>query len=67
MLLPDFDSYEDPQNKFMANYLIGEDGDIYIKTAEILFELDDLIRSHKFQTGKVTDDHISRCNQPIEI
>jgi serine phosphatase RsbU (regulator of sigma subunit)/HAMP domain-containing protein len=56
MLLPDFDSYEDPQNKFMANYLIGEDGDIYIKTAEILYELDDLIANHKFQTGEITSE-----------
>ncbi len=55
LLLPDFASYEDPQNKFMANYLIGEDGDIYMKTDEILFELNTLIRSQKFQTGEVTE------------
>lgn len=56
LLLPDWASYEDSQNKFLANFLIGEDGDISIKTSEILFQLDDLIGSQKFQTGEVTAD-----------
>ena len=55
MLLPDWTSYEDSQNKFLANYLIGEDGDISIKTSEILFQLDDLISNQKFHTGQVTE------------
>lgn len=56
LLLPDWTSYEDSQNKFLANFLIGDDGDIYLKTSEILFQLDDLISNQKFQTGKVTED-----------
>ncbi len=40
-LLPDWASYEDSQNKFLANFLIEEDGDIFLKTSEILFQLDD--------------------------
>lgn len=56
LLLPDWASYEDSQNKFLANFLIGDDGDIYLKTSEILFQLDDLISNQKFQTGKVTED-----------
>lgn len=54
LLLPDWASYEDSQNKFLANFLIGDDGDIYLKTSEILFQLDDLIGNQKFQTGEVT-------------
>lgn len=56
LLLPDWASYEDSQNKFLANFLIGDDGDIYLKTSEILFQLDDLISNQKFQTGEVTSD-----------
>ena len=56
LLLPDWASYEDSQNKFLANFLIGDDGDIYLKTSEILFQLDDLISNQKFQTGNVTQD-----------
>jgi len=56
LLLPDWASYEDSQNKFLANFLIGEDGDISIKTSEILFQLDDLIGNQKFHTGEVTED-----------
>jgi serine phosphatase RsbU (regulator of sigma subunit)/HAMP domain-containing protein len=56
LLLPDWASYEDSQNKFLANFLIGDDGDIYLKTSEILFQLDDLISNQKFQTGEVTED-----------
>jgi serine phosphatase RsbU (regulator of sigma subunit)/HAMP domain-containing protein len=56
MLLPDWASYEDSQNKFLANFLIGEDGDISLKTSEILFQLDDLISNQKFNTDKVTED-----------
>jgi serine phosphatase RsbU (regulator of sigma subunit)/HAMP domain-containing protein len=55
VLLPDFDSYDDPSSIFPAKYYIGDDGEIFIKTAEILFELDDLIRSQKFNTGKQTE------------
>jgi serine phosphatase RsbU (regulator of sigma subunit)/HAMP domain-containing protein len=62
MLLPDWGSYEDSQNKFLANFLIGEDGDISLKTAKILFQLDDLISNQKFQTGQVTSDMQSSFN-----
>jgi serine phosphatase RsbU (regulator of sigma subunit)/HAMP domain-containing protein len=55
-VLPDFDSYEDPQNIFVAKYYIGDDGEIFIKTSDILFELDDLIANHKFQTGEITSE-----------
>ncbi len=55
LLLPDWASYEDSQNKFLANFLIGDDGDIYLKTSEILFQLDDLISNQKFKTGEVTE------------
>jgi serine phosphatase RsbU (regulator of sigma subunit)/HAMP domain-containing protein len=54
MLLPDWDSYEDSQSLFVAKFYIGDDGDIYIKTAEILFELNDLINKQKHNTVKVT-------------
>ncbi len=56
LVLPDWDSYEDPMNVFPAKYYLGDDGDIYIKTAEILFELDDLIRNQKFNTGNQTEN-----------
>ena len=55
VLLPDFESYDDPTSIFPAKFYLENDGDIFIKTAEILFELDDLIRSQKFNTGKVTE------------
>ena len=56
VLLPDFGSYEDPMNVFPAKFYIEDGGDIYVKTAEILFELDDLIRSQKFNTGNATEN-----------
>ena len=54
MLLPDFDSYEDPMNVFPAKFYLGDDGDIYVKTSEILFELNDLINKQKHNTVQVT-------------
>lgn len=56
VLLPDFGSYEDPMNVFPAKFYLEDGGDIYVKTAEILFELDDLIRSQKFNTGNATEN-----------
>jgi serine phosphatase RsbU (regulator of sigma subunit)/HAMP domain-containing protein len=53
-LLPDWSSYEDPQNVFLAKFYIDNDGEILTKTGEILYELDNLIASQKLQTGKVT-------------
>jgi len=53
-ILPDFDSYDDTQNFFMANFLIGDNGDIPIQTSKILFQLDNLINSQKFKTTKDT-------------
>lgn len=52
--LPDWSSYEDPQNVFLAKFYMENDGEIFIKTSQILFKLDELIASHKFQTGEVT-------------
>jgi len=63
LLLPDWASYEDSQNKFLANFLIGDDGDIFLKTTEILFQLDDLINNQKFNTGKVTESMQESFNQ----
>ncbi len=54
VLLPDFDSYEDPMNVFPAKYYLEDDGEIFIKTSEILYELSGLIRSQKFNTGEET-------------
>lgn len=54
--LPDWSSYEDPQNIFLAKFYMENDGEIFIKTAEILYELDDLIANQKFQTGEVTEE-----------
>jgi len=54
-LLPDFESYDDPTSVFPAKFYIGDDGEIFIKTSEILFELDDLISNQKFHTGSATD------------
>ena len=55
MLLPDWDSYEDSQSLFVAKFYIGDDGDIYVKTSEILFELEDLINKQKHNTVNVTE------------
>lgn len=54
-LLPDFESYDDPTSVFPAKFYIGDDGEIFIKTSEILFELDDLISNQKFHTGSATE------------
>jgi serine phosphatase RsbU (regulator of sigma subunit)/HAMP domain-containing protein len=54
-LLPDWDSYEDAQNIFLAKFYLENDGEIFIKTSEILFELDDLISNQKFNTGRATE------------
>ncbi|MCO6499991.1 MAG: SpoIIE family protein phosphatase [Vicingus serpentipes] len=55
-LLPDWSSYEDAQNIFLAKFYLENDGEIFIKTADILFQLDDLINNQKFNTGKVTEN-----------
>ena len=55
VLLPNWTSYEDPQSKFLANFMIGEGGDINIKTNEILFQLNDLIDNQKFESTSVTE------------
>lgn len=54
MLLPDWDSYEDPESKFLANFMVGDGGDIYTKTNEILYQLNDLIDNQKFESSSVT-------------
>jgi serine phosphatase RsbU (regulator of sigma subunit)/HAMP domain-containing protein len=54
LLLPSWGSYEDSQSKFLANFMIGEGGDITLKTNEILFQLNDLIANQKFQSDEVT-------------
>lgn len=55
MLLPDWDSYEEAENKFLANNMVGDGGDIYSKTNEILFQLNDLIDNQKFESSSVTE------------
>ncbi|PKP50964.1 MAG: hypothetical protein CVT95_02015 [Bacteroidetes bacterium HGW-Bacteroidetes-12] len=60
--LPDFESYEEATNQFLANSMIGDDGDIYIKTNEIIFHLDELINIHKFQTDNATKKMQSSFN-----
>jgi len=55
MLLPDWDSYEDAESKFLANFMVGDDGDIYTKTNEILYQLNDLIDNQKFESTSVTE------------
>ncbi|MCC7332534.1 MAG: SpoIIE family protein phosphatase [Flavobacteriales bacterium] len=54
-LLPSWESYEDAESKFLANFMVGDDGDIYTKTNEILFQLNDLIDNQKFETLSVTN------------
>jgi serine phosphatase RsbU (regulator of sigma subunit)/HAMP domain-containing protein len=54
LILPDFVSYDDAGNQFMANMYIGDDGDLFIKTNEVIFQLDDLINNQKFQTDEAT-------------
>ncbi|MBI2281531.1 MAG: SpoIIE family protein phosphatase [Bacteroidetes bacterium] len=54
-LLPNWDSYEDPESKFLANFMVGDGGDIYTKTNEILFQLNDLIDNQKFESTSVTE------------
>ncbi|NCP46620.1 MAG: hypothetical protein GW818_09440, partial [Flavobacteriales bacterium] len=60
--LPDFESYEEATNQFLANSMIGDDGEIYIKTNEIIFHLDELINIHKFQTDHATKKMQSSFN-----
>ena len=53
-ILPDFESYNDVQNLFMADFHLGDDGDIHIITSDILFHLEDLIEHQKHQTNEAT-------------
>lgn len=62
LLLPNFQSYEDSQSKFLANFMIEDGGDIYIKTNEIIFLLDDLIANQKYQSDTVTEQMLSSFN-----
>ncbi|NUM49933.1 MAG: SpoIIE family protein phosphatase [Flavobacteriales bacterium] len=58
-LLNSFESYNDSENKFLAEFEIGEGGRIYEKTDEIIFQLDDLIKRQKLKSNKVTEEMIS--------
>ena len=58
-LLNSFESYNDSENKFLAEFEIGEGGRIYEKTDEIIFQLDDLIKRQKLISNKVTEEMIS--------
>ncbi len=53
-LLPDFDSYNDSQNRFMANFAVDENSDIHFLSNQILWNLNDLINNQKHQTSKVS-------------
>lgn len=53
-----FESYEDPNNKFLANFRVEEGGDIYEATEEIMFDLENLINLQKHRAAGVTKDMI---------
>ncbi len=53
-LLPDFDSYNDSQNRFMANFAVDENSEIHFLSNQILWNLNDLINNQKHQTSKVS-------------
>lgn len=57
-LLPDFESYNDSQNRFIAQFEVGEGGRVYEKTDEIIFQLDDIIKRQKLRTENVTESMI---------
>lgn len=60
--LPSFESYEEATNKFLANSMIGDDGDLYIKTNEVIFQLEELINIQKFHTDQATNKMQSSFN-----
>lgn len=59
VLLPDFHSYEDSQMKFLANFMIGDGGDIYEKTNEVMSQLDALIKNQQFQSEQITEEMLN--------
>lgn len=57
--LPDFESYNDPQNRFLAQIEVESGGRVYEKTDEILFQLDDLIKRQKLRSETMTESMIA--------
>ena len=55
MTLQDFDSYNDPTNRLMSEFRLEEDGDIYEKSREVIFLLEDLISHQKQEAQEITD------------
>lgn len=60
--LNSFDSYNDPTNKLLAEFRLEEDGDIYEKSKEILFLLDELINKQKHASGEINDKMLESFN-----
>ncbi len=58
-LLSTFESYNESESKFLAEFEIGEGGGVYEKTDEIIFQLDDLVKRQKLKSNKVTESMIS--------
>jgi len=57
--LPDFESYNDANNVFLANYMVDQGGSIYTQTHDILEELDGLIKTQEGNAQEVTGDMLS--------
>ena len=53
-LLPNFESYDDPASVFPAQFYMQDDGEIFIKTREILDDLNILIEKKRMQTNNET-------------
>ena len=56
VLLPDFDSYNDAENRFLAISNVDENSYIHALSNEILWNLNDLINFQKHQTSKVSKE-----------
>jgi serine phosphatase RsbU (regulator of sigma subunit) len=57
-LLPDFESYNDAENRFFANIAVDESSEIQFLSNQILWNLNDLINNQKHQTAKVSEEMI---------
>ena len=62
-LLPDWESYEDSQSKFLANFMVGDDGEIYAQSNDVIYQLDDLINNQKFNSDKLTNAMLMQFNK----
>lgn len=58
LMLNSFESYDEPENRFLANSMVDQGGDIYMKTDEVLNRLNSIIKQQQDNSQMVRDEMV---------